>query len=59
MSEEEQKGKKTKKNKRKQEQFPLPPCTIAADPEHHRADEDIGPCDDFRAGEVEEDEETD
>jgi hypothetical protein len=38
--------------KRKKANERLPYCTTAPSPEHHRAHDDDGPCDDGRGGDV-------
>jgi hypothetical protein len=36
--------------KKKKKEIPLPYCTTAPDPEHHRAHHEDEPCDDARSG---------
>jgi hypothetical protein len=38
---------------RKKEDVPMPVCTTAADPEHHRGEDENEPCDDARGVEFE------
>lgn len=45
-----------RKNKGDQDEKELPFCTTAPSAEHSRSSNDDGPCDDGRAGEVEESE---
>jgi hypothetical protein len=39
-----------KEEKEQKEEVPLPVCTTAPDPEHHRASDEDEPCDDARSG---------
>jgi len=48
--EKERKDTKVKKN----DEVPMPVCTTAADPEHHRGEDENEPCDDARGVEFEE-----
>jgi hypothetical protein len=50
---EEEIQAKEKRKKKEEAQFPLPFCTRAPDPEHARAYEEDGPCDDGRSGKTE------
>lgn len=57
MKEETKKPVRKENKPAKDEVFPLPHCTTAPDPEHHRAENEDEPCDDARATEIPEDEE--
>jgi len=53
----EEAKKKPGKTKKKEE-FPLPDCTTAPDPEHQRAENEDEPCNDARGTEIPEDEDS-
>jgi hypothetical protein len=53
IEDEKQKVSEDERKKKKKEAPPLPLCTTAADPEHHKGEDNDEPCDDYREGNIE------